>query len=62
MRHELPEGESNWNCGIWLGKCTQSDGHYIGNPEGVIWTKGVKRRPKSESDPIDDLKKAVAPP
>lgn len=38
MRQDTPKVEIRWHCGIWLGKCTQSDEHYIGTPDGVIRT------------------------
>lgn len=59
MRHELPKAESHCNCGIWLGKCTHNDQHFIGTSGGVIGTRNFEGLPKSERYQIDDLKKAI---
>lgn len=59
MRQDTPKAEIKWHYGIWHGKCTQSDDHYIGTPSGVIRTTGIKRLPRSERYQIKYLKRVA---
>lgn len=55
-RQHLPEAESQWHYGIWLGRRTQGDERYNGTAEGVLRTRDIK--PKSERYQADYLRKA----
>lgn len=61
-RRELPKADVQWHYGSCLGRCTQSDEHYIGTPEGVMRTRDIKRLPKSEQYQVDNLRKVVGTP
>ena len=37
-----------WDYGIWLGRCTQSDEHFVGTAEEVYRTTSIRRLPKSD--------------
>ena len=37
-----------WTEGIWLGRCTQSDEHFVGTKDNVFRTRTIRRLPKSD--------------
>ena len=39
---------SNWSTGIWLGRCTNSDEHYVATSEDVYRTRTIRRLNKSD--------------
>ena len=34
---------SNWSTGIWLGRCTNSDEHYVATKDDVYRTRPIRR-------------------
>ena len=45
---DWPKTSIAWYYGIWLGRCAQSDEHFIGTPTGVYRTRTVRRQPNSD--------------
>ena len=39
---------SNWSTGIWLGRCTNSDEHYVATKDDVFRTRTIRRLNKSD--------------
>ena len=39
---------SNWSTGIWFGRCTNSDEHYVATSEDVFRTRTIRRLNKSD--------------
>ena len=37
----------DWDYGIWLGKCTQSDEHYVSTAQAVYRSRSIRRLPPS---------------
>ena len=37
-----------WDHGIWLGRCTQSDEHYVANGTNVYRARSIRRLPKPD--------------
>ena len=37
--HKTNKTTIDWNYGIWLGKCTQSDEHYVATGDDVYRTR-----------------------
>ena len=59
----VPTKTSNrWELGIWLGRCTQSDEHFVGLGEVVYRTTSIRRLPRSEKYQRHLLEKLVAVP
>ena len=50
--HYADEGATkttiNWDYGIWLGRCTQSDEHFVGTSLQVYRTTSIRRLPKAD--------------
>ena len=42
------KAESAWDYGLWLGKCTRSDEHFVGAGTGVYRTRTIRRLPVSD--------------
>lgn len=57
----LPTSETHWHYGydIWLGKCAQSDEHYVRAEYGATRTRDIKRRPRHDRYQFDYLKKVI---
>jgi len=54
--------KANWDYGIWLGRCTQSDEHYVANQTNVYRTRSIRRLPKSDRCNKELLTTIVATP
>ena len=39
---EEPKLEMRWKPGLWLGKATDSDGHIVGTPDGILVGRSVR--------------------
>ena len=47
FRRPQHKGKVSWFSGIWLGKDTESDQHFVADASGVFKTRSVKRLPPS---------------
>ena len=54
--------ESNWDYGIWLGRCTQSDEHYVATGKDVYRTRTIRRLPKTERYHKELINKVLSTP
>ncbi len=57
-----PKMDVKWDYGLWLGKCTYSDEHYVGTKDEVLRTMHVKRLPPSERYDKELLLQVTATP
>ena len=46
--HPNHKAESAWDYGLWLGKCTRSDEHFVGTATGVYRTRTIRRLPATD--------------
>ena len=53
---------SNWSQGIWLGRCPQSDEHYIADGEEVFRSRTIRRLNRTDRYNKELLEKVVATP
>ena len=45
---KFPKSDAAWEEGLWLGRDTESNQHFVGTPQGVIKIRSLRRRPPSE--------------
>ena len=62
FRREQHKGKLSWFHGIWLGKDTESDQHFVADATGVFKTRSVKRLPPSKQSDLSLLQSVKARP
>ena len=62
FRREQHKGKLSWFHGIWLGKDTESDQHFVADAAGVFKTRSVKRLPPSRQSDLSLLQSVKARP
>ena len=62
FRREQHKGKLSWFHGIWLGKDTESDQHFVADATGVFKTRSVKRLPPSRQSDLSLLQSVKARP
>ena len=58
----LDKTTNDWEYGIWLGRCTQSDEHYVATKDNVYRTRAIQRIPRPERYNTELLKTMEATP
>merc|ERR1711884_656242 len=53
---------NSWDYGIWLGRCTQSDEHFVTTGDKIYRTRSVRRLPLCDRYNKELILKAVAAP
>ena len=56
------KGKLSWFHGIWLGKDTESDQHFVADATGVFKTRSVKRLPPSRQSDLSLVQSVKARP
>ena len=62
FQREQHKGNLSWFHGIWLGKDTESDQHFVADATGVFKTRSVKRLPPSRQSDLTLLQSVKARP
>ena len=62
FRRPQHKGKVSWFSGIWLGKDTESDQHFVADASGVFKTRSVKRLPPSKQADLALLQAIKARP
>ena len=62
FRRKQHKGQLSWFEGIWLGKDTESDQHFVADATGVFKTRSVKRFPPSKQANLQLLQSVKARP
>ena len=62
FRRPQHKGKVSWFSGIWLGKDTESDQHFVADSSGVFKTRSVKRLPPSKQADMALLQSIKARP
>ena len=53
---------SSWDYGVWLGRCTQSDEHFVGTKDNIYRTRTVRRLPEKDKYDVKLLEAIVSTP
>ena len=62
LRREQHKGKLSWFHGIWLGKDTESDQHFVADATGVFKPRSVKRLPPSKQSDLSLFQPVKARP